>query len=107
MSINPITFNGMIQNTGEVSHNRATEESRPMVNQDNAAIVVEQHAEQVTHQVSQTYASDEEGALDADGSGQGFAGNGRRKRKKKEEDKFASDGKVILKGSGSSFNITI
>lgn len=107
MSINPITFNGMIQNTGEVSNTRAAEETRPNINQDNASMVVQQHAEQTTHQVSETYASDEEGALDADGSGQGFAGNGRRKRKKKEEDKFASDGKVILKGSGSSFNITI
>ena len=107
MSINPITFNGMIQNTGEVSHARAAEETRPAVNQENAAVVVEQQAEQTTHQVNQAYASDEEGALDADGSGGGFSGNGKRKRKKKEDDKFASDGKVILKGSASSFNITI
>ncbi len=107
MSINPITFNGMLQNTGEVSHTRASEEAKPAVNQENITVAIEQHAQESTHQVSQAYASDEEGALDANASGGGAAGSGRRKKKKKKEDRFESDGRVILKDGRSSFNITI
>ncbi|MCR5453289.1 MAG: hypothetical protein K6F00_11755 [Lachnospiraceae bacterium] len=107
MSISPIAFNGMIQNTGEVSHTKASEEAKPALNQENISVNIEQKAEQSLHQVNETYASDEEGALDADGSNNGYSGTGKRKKKKKEEDKYESDGKVILKGSSSSFNITI
>ena len=46
MSISPINFNGMIQNTNEVSHAKANEDQKPMLQQDNLTHTVEKQQEQ-------------------------------------------------------------
>ncbi len=108
MSIKPLTFNGMIQNTTEVGNVHAAAEHQPKVSQENLAITTQQQVQQKAEQVAETSESTEDKALDPDQSGGGAAGGGRkRQKKKKEEDPLQSDGRVILKGTGSSFSISI
>ena len=46
MSISPINFNGMIQNTNELSHTKAQEDQKPMLEQQNLTHTVEKKQEQ-------------------------------------------------------------
>ena len=109
MSIKPLVFNGMIQNTTEVSNVHSQAEHQPRTSQENIAIQTQQQTLQQSQQVAETGESAEDKALNPDDSGGGAAGGGRNRKKKKEEkeDPFASDGKVTLKGSQSTFSISI
>ncbi|MBR1628096.1 MAG: hypothetical protein IJ679_02370 [Lachnospiraceae bacterium] len=107
MSIRPIDFNGMIQNTQSLSHSHANEEHRPMLQQDNAQQTIAQEVELSATQVQeQEDAGQSQNALDADreGRGDGYRGNGKKKKKKKEK---VSDGKVSIKAKHMSFDIKI
>lgn len=110
MSIRPVDFNGMIQNTHEVAHAKAQEDSKPAVMQENATVAVARNEERTSHQVNET-SNESEGQFrwgDRDGNGKGYQGNKNKKEKdgkvKKEE---TGDGTVFIKNARSSFDITI
>ncbi len=105
MSIRPIDFNGMIQNTQEVSKDRSTEQNRPMVQQDFVAIETANEVELAAEQVHEfENATDSE--MDAsNGSGEGYQRQSGEKKKKKK--KKVSDGVVRLKNSVKSFDMKI
>ena len=106
MSISPINFNGMIQNTNELGHSKATEDQKPMLEQQNLTHTVEKQQEQQAKQVNDLYKADrEEGKYDREGSGKGYEGNKQRKAvKKKEEKRTGQTGKPD--GSVSEKHIT-
>ena len=53
MSISPINFNGMIQNTAEVGNIKSHEDTRPEVNQSNLQVGFEQEEEEQSHSVNE------------------------------------------------------
>ena len=106
MSIRPIDLNGMIQNTQEVSQNRATEQNRPMVQQDFVAIETQNEVQIASEQVH-----DFENATDSEmdaANGNGGTGYGRQdQQRRKKKKKALSDGRVRLKNIPKSFDIKI
>lgn len=108
MSIRPVEFNGMIQNTQGATTQKAAEDSRPAINQQNISVTVNEEVEQSQKTVTPKSESAKESALDPDGSNGGamLSDSGDRKRKKKEEES-SSDGRVIRKGEIPPFDIRI
>ncbi len=107
MTIRPVDFNGMIQNTQEVGNTRSQEEHRPLVQQEVTAQTAQQEAEVSVTQVHEQADSAAEGALDADGgSGTGYSATRRNKTPKKKKEKV-SDGSVKIKTGHMSFDIKI
>ena len=107
MSISPINFNGMIQNTNEVSHAKANEDQKPMLQQDHLTHTVEKQQEQQAKQVNDLYKADrEEERYDREGSGKGYEGNKKRKLLKKKDDEKRPDGSVSEKHT-TSFDMRI
>lgn len=99
MSISPINFNGMIQNTNEISHTKANEDSKPLLQQAALTDTVEKQKEQQAHQVNDTYnAKRTDDTYDREGNGRGYQGNKKRKppKDKKGQD-LEGDGSVIEK----------
>lgn len=106
MSIRPIDFNGMIQNSQEVGNIRSHEEARPAVEQQTIAaqneVSVEEHLSQVNEFEN---AESGEDKMDAKDGGNGsYQGGSRRRRQKKEP---VREDRVILKGQMERFDITI
>lgn len=103
MSISPINFNGMIQNTNEISHTKANEDQKPITQQATLTDTVVKQQEQRSHQVNDTYnAKRTEDSYDREGNGQGYEGNKKRKPPKvKKGQKLEGDGMVIEKPSPS------
>ncbi|MBR4707721.1 MAG: hypothetical protein IKP29_06670 [Pseudobutyrivibrio sp.] len=101
MSISPINFNGMIQNTNEISHTKANEDQKPLTQQDFLTGAVEKKVEQEAHQVNDPYnAKRSEDKYDREGNGSGYEGNQKRrppKEQKKDSNKNDGDGKVLEK----------
>lgn len=107
MSISPINFNGMIQNTNEVSHAKANEDQKPMLQQDHLTHTVEKQQEQQSKQVNDLYKADrEEERYDREGNGKGYEGNKKRKFLKKKDDERRPDGSVTEKHT-TSFDMRI
>lgn len=106
MSIRPIDLNGMIQNTQEVSQNRATEEQRPMVQQEFTAIETDIEVRLSAEQVNEfENATDSE--MDASqGNGSGYQAR-RKASSNKKKKKKVSDGSVKLKNQRDSFDMKI
>lgn len=105
MSISPINFNGMIQNTAEIGNLKSHEDSRVEVNQANIQNVITQEEERESHSVNEL----EEKTTQYDlGDGQGNNSyQGSKKKKKKKKDNSNADGVVIKKDSHNSFDMTI
>ena len=104
MSISPMNFNGMIQNTNEVSHAKANEDQKPMLQQDNLTHTVDKQQEQQAKQVNDPYKADrEDERYDREGNGKGYEGNKNKKRKlpKKKEEEKRPDGCVSEKHTAS------
>ncbi|MBQ3774279.1 MAG: hypothetical protein II833_07830 [Pseudobutyrivibrio sp.] len=99
MSISPINFNGMIQNTNEISHTKANEDQKPLLQQSVLTDTVEKQQEQKAHQVNDTYnAKRTEDNYDREGNGKGYEGNKKRKPpKEKKGQNLEGDGTVIEK----------
>ena len=109
MSISPINFNGMIQNTNEVSHTKASEDQKPQLQQDMLTNTVEKMQEQQSRQVNDSANSKRtEDNLDREGNGSGYQGNknGKRPPKIKKGQKLEGDGKVEEK-TKPSFDMRI
>lgn len=110
MSVGPVVLNGMIQRTQDIGNLKQQEDSKPMVQQHNIAIQQERQEDRLTHQVRQTEEKENEGyRYDAREKGNNeYEGNNQKKRKEHDKNKEQNaDGKVILKGHGSSFDIKI
>ena len=88
MSIRPVDFNGMIQNTHEVASTKANEDNKANLQQQNVQVNV-MHEEQ----------------KDGDGDGRGYDAKGRKKTKKKKQ--LDNDGVVRIKTGQPSFDIKI
>ena len=99
MSISPINFNGMIQITNEISHTKANEDQKPLLQQSVLTDTVEKQQEQKAHQVNDTYnAKRTEDNYDREGNGKGYEGNKKRKPpKEKKGQNLEGDGTVIEK----------
>ncbi|SDZ85154.1 hypothetical protein SAMN02910384_00328 [Pseudobutyrivibrio sp. ACV-2] len=108
MSISPMNFNGMIQNTNEVSHAKANEDQKPMLQQENLTHTVAKQQEQQSKQVNDTYKADrEDERYDREGNGKGYEGNKKRKLlNKKKDDEKRPDGSVTEKHT-TSFDMRI
>lgn len=108
MSISPMNFNGMIQNTNEVSHTKANEDQKPMLQQENLTHTVAKQQEQQSKQVNDTYKADrEDERYDREGNGKGYEGNKKRKLlNKKKDDEKRPDGSVTEKHT-TSFDMRI
>ena len=112
MIIRPVEFNGMIQNTAEVSQNKVADDQQPLVQQQNISQFSEQAAEVKLHQVNgKENAAENNAKVDENGSvGNGtYEGNGgdREKKEKKQHEFFESDGSVKVKNEHGSFDIKI
>ncbi|MCR5640375.1 MAG: hypothetical protein K6G04_03365 [Lachnospiraceae bacterium] len=106
MSIRPIDFNGMIQNTTEVSANKAAEEHKPIVQQEFASNAVKEGVDLNLHSVKDK----EEAAdhpFDFEGGGNGDTYQANRNKKKKKDKSQVSDGSVRLKNDHGSFDMKI
>lgn len=108
MSISPINFNGMIQNTNELSHTKTQEDQKPMLEQQNLTHTVEKQQEQQAKQVNDLYKSNrEEDSYEREGNGKGYEGNKKQKGiKKQKKDQKMPDGSVSEKHT-TSFDMRI
>lgn len=106
MSISPINFNGMIQNTAEVGNIKSQEDARPEVNQSNQQVVFEQETEQQSRSVNELEQKSDQYDL-GDGQGGGAYQGNRNKKKKKESKEKMADGVVKKKGESFSFDVSV
>ena len=108
MSIRPIDFNGMIQNSSEAGTIRQHEEARPMAEQQNLAVSLEHQVQERMNQVEETNRTESgEDKMDAKDGGNGEYQDNRKNGRKKEQDKEKQQDRVIIKGQPKSFDITI
>lgn len=108
MSISPLNFNGMIQNTNELSHTHSAEDQKPMLQQENLTHEVAKQQEQQAKQVNDLYkAEQKENKYDREGNGQGYQGNRNNKKAPKDKkDEKNEDGRIIQKTT-SSFDMRV
>ena len=107
MSIRPIDFNGMVQNTSELSVTHTQEEQKPVVQQDFVTVEIKQESE-----VSTTTIKEQDNVAENDsdaegGDGTGYQGNRNRKGEKKSPKEKMPDGSVRVKSDHPSFNMTV
>ena len=107
MSIRPVEFNGIIQNSHEISQTRTAEDHKPMLHQANISAEVDKNKDQRMRSVNDPDKSQQqEYRYDRQGNGSGYQGN--QGKKKKDDNMPREDIKsgVILKGT-SSFDMKI
>lgn len=109
MAVRPVEFQGMVQNTQELSQNQATNQHRPMAQQQHINTLNQQAVELSHSQVSETEQG-AQGNYDASkgGDGTGYTGNeNRKKEEEKEKKQKVSDGTVKKKNIPASFEISV
>ena len=107
MSIRPVVLNGMIQRTQDVGNLKQQEDNRPIVEQQNIQIEQQKHEDQLTHRVQDPEKENDGYRYDAKEKGNNeYEGESGRHKKRREEEP-ENEGKVILKGQGSHFDIKI
>jgi len=107
MSITPLGFHGMIQRTNDVGIIKQNEDNKPVMEQHNiqSQQVKQEHA--LTHKVAKAEEKENENyRYDAKEKGNGSY-QGQEKKKKKGQEDTKDNGKVILKGQTSRFDIKI
>lgn len=107
MSIRPVEFNGMIQNTHEVSHTKVNEDNKANLQQQNIQMTVMKEEEKTATQVrDMEEAQQHEYNYGEGGKGDGYSGT---KKRKKSNDKKQNkpDGAVLLKNARKSFDMKI
>ena len=108
MSIRPIDFNGMIQNTSEVASSKTQEDQKPALQQDQAVVTVQQDTEAAAHQVQgREQAAQQDFDFSGEGNASGWDGNRNRAKKKKSEQKPPGDGVVRIKKEHGSFDFSV
>ena len=106
MSVSPVSFNGMIQRTNDVSTIKQNEDAKPGLEQHNIQVqqVKQEHA--LTHTVMRpNQKENEQKRYDAKEKGNGTYQ--KREQKKKPSVKKISEDKVVVKGQSSGFDIKI
>lgn len=106
MSLSPINFNGMIQNTAEVGNIKAQEDSRPEINQSNLQTVFNQEEERESHAVNQLEEKGNKYDLGEGGGNGAYQGN-KKKKNKKNQDNKKPDGVVKKKDGHISFDMSV
>jgi hypothetical protein len=107
MSIRPIDFNGMVQNTSELSVTHGQEEQKPVVQQEFVTVEIKQQAETSTTTVTKQDNVAENDSDAEGGDGTGYQGNRNRKGEKKSPKEKMPDGSVRVKSDHPSFNMTV
>ena len=109
MSIRPVVLNGMIQRTQDVGNLKQQEDNRPIVEQQNIQIEQQKHEDQTRPIVCRIRRKRRTMAIVHDArkraSNEYEGESGRHKKRREEEPE--NEGKVILKGQGSHFDIKI
>lgn len=105
MSLSPINFNGMIQNTAEIGNIKANEDARPEINQQQIMTNANEQRDEQSQSVHETQEKSEKYDLGEGRGGSSYQGN--NKKKKQQEKKKISDGVVTKKDGHQSFDITI
>lgn len=109
MAVRPVEFQGMIQNTQELSSLRSNEQQRPLIQQENAATANQQAVETSNQQVGESEQSGEN-KFDPSrgGDGTGYAGNrGGKKDGEKKKAAAKPEGVVRIKNGHKSFEVTV
>ncbi len=109
MSIRPVDVNGMIQRTQDIGQLKQHEDNKPVIQQHSIEIQQERKEEQLTKRVNDPEQKENEGyRFDAKEKGNNsYERNQNKKKKKESADEKSENGKVILKGQGSSFDMKI
>ena len=106
MSVRPIDFNGMVQNTSELANTRVNEEQKPLIQQDVVSVEIQQESEVSTTTIHEQ-SNIEENDTDAEGGdGTGYQGNRQRKQNARKKDKMG-DGTVKVKSDHPHFNMSV
>ncbi len=106
MSIRPIDFSGMLQNSQEVGNTRSQQEHRPVIEQNVITETSEQEVELSATRV-QEQENSAQSEMDTDGgNGSGYQGNKKRSRSHQKKEKI-SDGTVKVKVGHPSFDTRI
>lgn len=103
IGLNPVEFNGMIGRTQDFTIMKHNDDMKPVIDQGNSQLQVQQNVENKASTVSQGQKTD----TDSEGSGNHggyYGGDGGQNRKKKAD--VPAEGKVLIKGKGS-FDISI
>ena len=105
MSIRPVDFGGMMQQTSEIGALKANDDSKVNINQQNIAVDVDEEIEEQARQVNeQENAEGGNTEYDAREEGRNKYSKNNTKAKKKKD---APKDKVTIKSAHSSFDITI
>lgn len=108
MAVRPVEFQGMIQNTHELSQARNAEQQRPHIQQDQAMLANHQNVQTQATTVSESKQSATDTFDSSEGDGTGYMGNrGNRNKKEKEKKKKVLDGAIIKKNNYGSFNAEV
>ena len=105
MAISPIMNNGMIQRTDDIGALKLQENTRPMVEQQNAQSQIAKRADEYSHQVvtpSDSNKADTHADAREEGKNKYFF-----QKKKTKNEKEENDGRVIKKYSSSSFDMKV
>lgn len=107
MSIRPMDFNGMIQNTHELSQSKIHENDRPVMQQAQLTVEVDKREELRRHQVNEKDNADgTQYRYDREGNGKGYGGNQGQRSSDRNNKEKKNEG-VFIKGSTSTFDIKI
>ena len=105
MSIRPVDFNGMIQNQHGVLHQKQQEDTKPLMQQQQALQTVRHQEQQHASQVERKPDSDaRENKFDARDEGKNKYQDNRKKKKTAGK---TEDGSVRRKGTHGGFDITV
>ena len=109
MTIRPVDFNGMIQNTHEVSHAKVNEDNKAALQQHNVQTAVVKEERQASSTVQDMEESQQHEYNYGEGGGNGEASGGKKRQKKSSKDnkEKLGDGSVFLKNSHPSFDMKI
>lgn len=103
MTIRPVDLNGMIQRTDDVGIIKHQQDAKPMHDQQNIQIQVDNREDQLFHQVNDSSESSKlKNDTDAKNGGNGSYSGGRKKKKEKK-----TNAKIIDKNAGGGFDIKI
>ncbi|MEE3480404.1 MAG: hypothetical protein VZQ80_00285 [Lachnospiraceae bacterium] len=108
MSIRPVDFNGMIQNTPEAQNQNNQVREQPQVQQQNIAVVFERETQEAETRVNERSDTAESGPqINADAGGNNGQGYEPGKKKEKKKHEVLPDGSVTVKNPHGSFDIKI
>lgn len=108
MTIRPVVLNGMVQRTQDIGNIKQQEDNKPVVQQHNIEIQQQKQEDRLTHQVQQPDQKENDGyRYDAREKGNNSYEGNQNKKKKKQKQEPESDGKVLLKGHSSGFDVKI